>query len=432
VTESGRKLLISSLLLLIAGTLIGWAYGYPERGLLIATVLALLWQIRNLIAFERALQTGDFSAFRYGEGIWQQLFSRFRYERSRGDRYKARQRQLLKEIRRSTNAMPDGAVILNQANEIVMCNRAANTLAGLKPRKDRGQRLDNILRDPGISDLLGKNEATLAIDIESPVTDNAWLSCRVVPYGADQKLLLIRDVTERIRLYRMRRDFVANASHELRSPLTVIGGYLDSFADDKSIPSDLVQPIAQMQAQAQRMAAVIRDLLELSRLESSGYASFDETVDIAAMLASTRNAYTGVADTPTLEVVVESPSRLLGKSSEIESVIRNLVSNAIRHTPIDGKVTLLWRTRPAGGELVIRDTGEGISGEHLPRLTERFFRVDRGRARGDGGVGLGPAIVKHVLERHNAALQVSSEPGRGSEFSCVFPATRIAAALSQN
>lgn len=426
MTGAARKLVIGSVLLLAAGALIGWIYGHPERGLLIAAGAGLLWQLRNLIAFERALHSGDFTAFRSGEGIWQQLFSRFRYERARGDRYKARQRQLLKEIRKSTNAMPDGAVVLNKSNEIVVCNRAANTLAGLKPKKDRGQRLDNMLRDPGISQLLGKNDAAEAIDIASPLRDNAWLNCRVVPYGAEQKLLLIRDVTERIRLQRMRRDFVANASHELRTPLTVISGYLDSFADDKSIPEDLAYPISQMQAQATRMAAIIRDLLELSRLENSGQASTDSVVDVGALLASTHKHSAGRARSPDIEVRVETQAQLLGNSSEIESVISNLLSNAMRHTPADGRIVLSWRSAPDGCQLVVQDSGEGIAEEHIPRLTERFFRVDRGRARSDGGVGLGLAIVKHVLQRHGGSLQITSEPGKGSEFVCKFPARRIA------
>jgi len=425
MSEASRKFLFGLGAWLALGTAIGWIYGHPDRGLLLAALTALIWQARKLVQFDRSLHTRNFDAFRYGDGVWQQIFSRFKYERERGNRYKSRQRRLLKEIRKSTDAMPDGAVVLNQDNEIVICNRAANALAGLKPKKDRGRRLENILRDPGISRLLNNNDPTLAVDIESPVRDNAWLYCRVVPYGAEQKLVLIRDVTERIRLNRMRRDFVANASHELRSPLTVISGYLDSIAEDAALPGDLVGPVTQMQAQAKRMTSIIRELLELSRLESGGQAHLDETVDVGALLASVRKMYAAESNSAPIDIHIESQARLCANHSEIESLVGNLVSNAIRHTPPDGKISLYWRNIPDGAELSVRDTGEGIAEEHIPRLTERFFRVDRGRARSDGGVGLGLAIVKHVLERHEASLEVSSIPGQGSEFRCRFPASRI-------
>lgn len=423
--DSRRKLVLGVLLLLGAGALIGGIYGRAEIGLLVAALLALAWQVRQLLTFDRALHTGDFDAFRVGEGIWQQIFSRFSYEHERGSRYKSEHRRLLKEIRKSTNAMPDGAVIIDVDNEIIVCNRAAKALAGLKRKKDRGQRVDNLLRDPGVTQLLQVNDATQTIDIASPVKDGAWLNCRVVPYGAEQKLLLLRDVTDRIALNRMRRDFVANASHELRSPLTVITGYLDTMADDKALLSTWVQPVAQMQDQASRMAHIVTELLELSRLEGSGRASTEDIVDVVGLLAAGRRVYQGQAKIPSIEVECESQAQLRGNSSEIESVIGNLLSNAVRHTPADGKVTLAWRLGPDGADLVVSDTGEGVAEEHISRLTERFFRVDRGRARTDGGVGLGLAIVKHVLSRHDAELHISSQSGVGSKFRCHFPMERV-------
>jgi two-component system phosphate regulon sensor histidine kinase PhoR len=334
-------------------------------------------------------------------------------------------RQVLKEIRKSTNAMPDGAVILDDDNEIAVCNRAAKTLAGLKRKKDRGQRVDNILRDPKLTRLLAANDTTLTVDIPSPVRDGAWLNCRVVPYGIDQKLLLLRDVTERMVLNRMRRDFVANASHELRSPLTVMSGYLDTMAEDPELVTTWADPVRQMQEQAKRMTRIVAELLELSRLEGSGRASTDDTVDVGGLLASARKSCARGGDTPDIELDIESTAQLRGKSGEIESVVTNLLSNAIRHTPADGTITLAWHSDANGADLIVTDTGEGIADEHIPRLTERFFRVDRGRAREDGGVGLGLAIVKHVLGRHEADLGINSELGAGSEFRCHFPPERV-------
>ncbi len=419
-----RKLLGGLLALLASGAAIGWIYGRPEVGLLVAALAALGWQVYKLLAFDRALRTHDFEAFRFGDGIWEQIFARFAFHSERSQRHKLRYRQLLKEIRKSTDAMPDGAVVIDNNNEIVMCNKAAKLLAGLRPKKDRGQRVDNILRDPELTELLRSGDSDRSIDIASPVRVGDWLNCRVVPYGVDQKMLVLRDVTERLRLNKMRRDFVANASHELRSPLTVISGYLDSLADEEGL-SEWRMPITQMQSQARRMNMIITELLELSRLESAGRAGTTNLVDVSALVAATRKAFTsreGVAD-----IVTESDPelRIRGNSTQIESVITNLVSNAIRHTDADGLITVRWAAQGSRAVLTVEDTGEGIAAEHIPRITERFFRVDRGRSRDDGGVGLGLAIVKHILSRHDAVLSIDSVVGEGSTFRCEFPRSRV-------
>ena len=422
---SSRKLILGIAAILAAGGLIGWVYGHAAWGLLIAALIILVWQTRQLLSFNRAVHTRDFENFRYGEGIWQQMFSRYNYENERAVRAKREYRRLLKEIRRSTDAMPDGAVILDENNQIIMCNKAAKHLGGLKRKKDRGQRVDNILRDPKLTELLHSDAFAQEIEIPSPVKDEAWLNCRVVPYGANQKLLILRDITERIRLTKMRRDFVANASHELRSPLTVISGYLDSLSEESELQESWGQPIRQMQQQARRMNTVVSELLELSRLESAGRAGKDEAIDVGGLLAAAKKSYLGRDDAAAIEVDSQSKAQLLAAGNEIESLISNLLSNAVRHTPADGDITLTWRVDSDGAEIVVTDTGEGIPSDQIPRLTERFFRVHRGRAREDGGVGLGLAIVKHVLGRHDGELHVSSELGKGSEFRCRFPSERV-------
>jgi two-component system phosphate regulon sensor histidine kinase PhoR len=422
---SSRKFIAGVAGVLAAGGLIGWIYGHADWGLLIAALTMLFLQTRRLLAFSRALHTRDFEQFRYGEGIWQQMFARYSYEHERLLRMKREYRLLLKEIRRSTDAMPDGVVTLDDNNQIVMCNKAAKHLGGLKRKKDRGQRVDNILRDPKLTELLHSGPDAREIEIPSPVREDAWLNCRVVPYGANQKLLFLRDITERMRLTRMRRDFVANASHELRSPLTVIRGYLDSLAEDPELEKSWGQPIRQMQQQTRRMNTVISELLELSRLESAGRASKDESVDVGGLLATAKKSLQGQGRVAAIEIDSQSKAQLLASGNEIESLISNLLSNAVRHTPAEGKIVLTWQVDTEGGEIVVRDSGEGIPSEQIPRLTERFFRVHRGRSREDGGVGLGLAIVKHVLGRHDGELRVTSELGKGSEFRCRFPIERV-------
>ncbi len=425
MSEPARKFLIGVLLLLGAGGLVGWFYGHAAWGLLAAAMLALLWQVRQLLNFERALRTDDFIDFRTGEGIWEQIFSRVRFEKDQRLRYKTAYRQLLKEFRKSTNAMPDGAVILDASNEIVTCNRAAKALVGLKRKKDKGQRIDNMLRDPEISALVNSNDFDGDVEIESPINHDQCLNFRVVPYGAEQKLLLIRDVTERFRLSKMRRDFVTNASHELRSPLTVINGYLDTLAEDAEVPAVWKKPLSQMRNQGMRMSQILNEMLELSRLESSGPAGIEQSVDIADLLRRISDDFVRPEAAAEIVIVTETDASLLGIRTEIESVVSNLLSNAIRHTSVDGTITMFWRSLPEGAELIVSDTGVGIAAEDIPRLTERFFRADRGRSRDEGGIGLGLAIVKHVLARHNAELVVSSEPDSGSEFACRFPAERL-------
>lgn len=425
MSESARKFVVGILLFLAAGALIGWFYGQLFWGLLAATALALVWQTRQLLSFDRALRTDNFNDFRVGEGIWEQIAAKYRFERDRGLRHRASNRQLLREVRKSTNAMPDGAVVLDANNEIVACNRAAKGLAGLRRKKDRGQRIDNMLRDPKLIKLINSNDYQQSVEIPSPITDGDWLTCRVVPYGAEQKLLLLRDVTERIRLSKMRRDFVANASHELRSPLTVISGYLDGLAEAGDLPADWAKPVTQMRNQSLRMKKILSEMLELSQLEGARSASREENINVVQLLNDIRTDFERPADAAKIKVEAESSATLLGRQTEIESVVVNLLSNALRHTPQNGEINLIWKSTSDGADLIVKDTGDGVDPEHIPRLTERFFRVDRGRSRGEGGIGLGLAIVKHVLVRHDAELEIKSEPGSGSEFRCIFPPDRV-------
>lgn len=414
-------------MLLAIGALIGWLYGHADWGVLAAALLSLAWHLRHLLIFERALRTKNFEKLRYGEGgIWAQIYARVIHMRNRNKIHKKRYRQLIKEIRKSANALPDGAIILNEDFEIILCNLAAQTLAGFRPRQDRGLRVDNILRAPAFRRYLHSRNFEDAIEIPSPLRDDAWLTCRIVPYGANQRLLMIRDVTGRRHMTRMRREFVANASHELRSPLTVISGYLDTLASDGNAPEDWTRPLGQMQAQAARMNKIVTELLELSRLEGAGAATEDEVVDVAGLLAAAKKTFARQEGVPEIIVDVQSHARLHGSGAEIESVISNLLSNAIRYTPADGTITLRWVSDANGTQLSVVDTGSGIEAEHIPRLTERFYRVDSGRDREDGGVGLGLAIVKHVLERHAATLDISSTPRQGSAFNCRFPLERLA------
>jgi two-component system phosphate regulon sensor histidine kinase PhoR len=252
-----------------------------------------------------------------------------------------------------------------------------------------------------------------------------FLAFQLISYGEDQRLLMLRDVTREVRLEQMRKDFVANASHELRSPLTVVAGYLENFGSDPSL-GELGAPIAEMRRQTDRMTRIIEDLLELSRFEANDGPIKGQPIDVAAMAAMLRKDVLARPVHPRqVEVAIESGASLIGDEAMVQSAFSNLVDNAAKYTPPEGSVFIRWWVDQDGGHFSVRDTGPGIPSEHLPRLTERFYRVDPGRSRETGGSGLGLAIVKHALHRHGARLEIDSHEGRGSTFVCHFPADRL-------
>jgi two-component system phosphate regulon sensor histidine kinase PhoR len=340
--------------------------------------------------------------------------------------HKQRLVQLYRELRRSTAALPDGVIILSSQREIVWFNRQAARLLGLKRPVDVGLRIDNLIRAPEFVHYLHADDFALPLIIRPPVHADLFLSLQLVPYGVGQYLLLVRDVTRQMRLEATRKDFVANASHELRTPLTVISGYLDVLADDPSLDETWAGPIRDMRSQAQRMNTIIADLLELSRLEATDGEALREPVDVPRMLERLHRDALAGGDRPRhVSLELESECGLFGSTQELESAFTNLLVNGIKYTLSDGTVRMRWWTDDEGAYFSVIDNGIGIPAEHIPRLTERFYRVDAGRSRERGGSGLGLAIVKHALQRHGGWLDVQSIEGKGSTFTCHFPQQRI-------
>jgi len=360
-------------------------------------------------------------------GIWGDVVALVMRIYRRKQFHKRRIVQLFREFRRMTTAMPDGVVVMSAEREIEWFNRNAARLLHLRRKVDYGQRIDNLIRQPDFSRYLERGDFSHAVPLRSPVDASVHLSLHVVAYGAGQQLLLVRDVTRQARLEAMRKDFVANASHELRSPLTVISGYVDALADDPSIDGAWRAPLEEMRRQAERMRAVVDALIELSRLEASGGEAGSDPVDVGGMLSLLRRevlARDGKAREITL--ALETEARLLGSDAELHSIFSNLISNAVKYTPPGGRIDIRWWSDAEGAHFSVADTGVGIAPEHLPRITERFYRVDPGRARATGGSGLGLAIVKHALQRHGATLEIESKEGVGSRFTCHFPLRRVA------
>ena len=406
----------------LGGLLIG------QVALAVALVLAVML-VRQLYMLERVRQwlrrdrvdLAPDAGGAWGEliGLVGRLFRRKQY-------HKRRMLQLLRELRSSTAAIADGVVMLTPAAEILWFNRAAARLLHLRGRTDIGLRVDNLVRRPEFVEYLRSGKYTTPVIVQAGGLSDQYLHFQIVPYGAGQLLLMVRDVTQQARLEEMRKDFVANASHELRSPLTVISGYLETLSQDESVDPNLRGPIDAMRRQALRMTAIVHDLLELSRLEAEEGAPTGEPVDVGGLLGRLRSDLLArLNQTRDVQILVDSSDRLLGVEAQLHSAFGNLLENAAKYTAPDGTIAMRWWRDEQGGHLSVRDTGIGIAAAHIPRLTERFYRVDPGRSRASGGSGLGLAIVKHVLQRHGARLQIESEEGKGSTFSCHFPPGRL-------
>ncbi len=412
--------------ILLLGLCIGLLIGPILPWILGAACLYLGWQLLNLYRLDRWLRLRSQIDPPAIGGIWGDIIGQVVRLHRRKNYHKQRLVQLYRELRHSTTALPDGVIILSKQREIVWFNRQAARLLGLRRSIDVGLRIDNLIRSPEFAHYLHGDDFAIPLVIRPPVQLDCYLSLQLVPYGGGQSLLLVRDVTRQMRLEAMRKDFVANASHELRTPLTVISGYLDTLADDATIDRAWEGPIRDMRAQAQRMNAIIADLLELSRLESTDGEAPREPIDVPHMLERMqRDALASMEGPRHVLLELESPNGLYGASHEIESAFTNVLVNGLKYTLAGGTVRMRWWTDEEGAYFSVTDTGIGIPAEHIPRLTERFYRVDAGRSRGQGGSGLGLAIVKHALQRHSGWLEVESIEGKGSTFTCHFPPQRI-------
>ncbi len=408
---------------------LGWLVGSVWGGLACALALHLGWVLAQLFRLEWWLRHRSFADPPDVGGVWGEIVAQIVRLHRRKRFHKQRFVQLMRQLQRSTAALPSGVVILNAQREIVWFNRTAGELLDLRRTADLGMRIEHLLREPQFIRYLAGGDYSNSVVIRPPAGEDAYLSLQVAPYGDGQLLLLVSDVSRQMRLEAVRRDFVSNASHELRSPLTVISGYLETLGQDPALDDELRGPVAEMQRQAERMTGMIRDLLELSRLEESDAASGGASIDVPAMLALLRKDVLARPIRPRdVRVRIDSVAQLIGDEPEIHSAFSNLVDNAAKYTPPEGSIEMRWWVDEDGGHFAVSDTGMGIPKEHIPRLTERFYRVDAGRSRGTGGSGLGLAIVKHVLQRHGARLEVQSELGSGSTFTCHFPPERVSAA----
>jgi two-component system phosphate regulon sensor histidine kinase PhoR len=402
-----------------------WAWLWAAAALVLAALLA--HHLRHFRKLRRWLAHPEPGEVPEGSGAWEEVLTALhRYERA-ASRREHELAEALTRLQRAAQAMPDGVVLLDAEGAIEWCNDNAAALLGLDARGDVGRPIANLVREPAFVEALAAppQQAGRLVQLAEGAT---LLSVRLIPYGEAQRLMLVRDVTQAERVETMRRDFVANVSHELRTPLTVFAGFLETVRELKLDPQRMRDYLAMMDEQARRMRRIIDDLLALSLLESAPPPPL-ERVRVAPLLERLRaDAVALSAGRHTVSLDAAPSIDLLGAESELASAFGNLVSNAVRYTPPGGAVRLIWRDGREGASFSVEDTGPGIAPEHIPRLTERFYRVDRGRSRETGGTGLGLAIVKHALGRHHATLEIDSELGKGSRFTARFPAQRTAPA----
>ena len=393
---------------------------------LLACAALLLNHLSQVRALRNWLQQPAAESVPMGRGVWSDIFGElYRMQR----RQRASESQLsasLEDFRQAGAAMPDGLMILNPADRIEWCNPMAEQHFGLDARRDVGQSATFLVRQPQFLAYLRARSYSEPLTLRQSRGADYVLSIQLVPYGNQQKLIISRDITDLERVETMRRDFIANVSHELRTPLTVLGGFLETIAESGAGNADLLRrSLPLMSDQALRMQRLVEDLLTLSRLESSHNPPREEDIDVPRLAHELyREALALSGGRHRLLLDVASSAWLRGAEVEVRSAFSNLISNAVRYTRDDGEITISWRRRAEELSFTVTDSGIGVARQHIPRLTERFYRVDRSRSRESGGTGLGLAIVKHVMSRHQGRLEIDSQPGRGSTFTAVFPASR--------
>lgn len=407
----------------------GW-FTHAETAWLLFIAGALVYLATHIYWIHRLYQWALKPSLNFmpnGKGIWEDIFANLYHEMRRHSRSQSQLSSTLERLRHATSALPDGVVVLNNRNEIEWFNEPAIQRLGLKRHHDENQPIYYLLRQAEFVEYLQAENYSEPLKLKSWRSPDVTLELQIIPFASKQRLLICRDVSAIEKTEVMRRDFIANVSHELRTPLTVIGGFLETISDMQGEVSPDIQPyFDMMQSQTTRMRRIIEDLLTLSRLENNVTLKDEADIDMPALLKQLQKDAQALSQGQhTVSLHMETTVNLRGSYNELLSALSNLTSNAVRYTPAQGKIDIYWQMRGEDVVFAVQDTGIGIEPQHLPRLTERFYRVDSGRSRDTGGTGLGLSIVKHILHHHQASLQVESEPGQGSRFQIVFPAQRV-------
>jgi two-component system phosphate regulon sensor histidine kinase PhoR len=416
--HSTRWLSIATLLLVI-----GWLTDYLVWTITLTLGAYSLWHIVNAWRLNVWMRNPD-REIPESRGIWREIFDGIKDKQKQILNQKQQHISMIGDFQNLTDAFPDATLVINQEGRITWFNTAAEEQLGLKKPGDFGQAVTNLLRSSVFFEwFTAQNGNRKPLHIPSPQNENIWLEVSTVDFRLDQTLIILRDITEFHNVEQIRRDFVANISHELRSPLTVILGYLELLQDhpEKSVS----MAVDRMLGQAAQTQVLLNDLLELSKLQSDEVHGIEEEIDIPAVLKQLKEQTEELSQgRHEFFFDIQPDLRLSDITANLESAFSNLIANAVKYTPDGGKIRVGWGDSPDGPQLTIRDSGIGIPNRDIPRVTERFYRVGSDRARQTGGSGLGLAIVKHALNSHDATLLIESELGEGSTFTCTFPISR--------
>lgn len=409
------------------GLLVAWFTPFPLPVIILVLLGYIIWMLYKLRQLQNWLTNGyKPSEMPDSDGAWEQIAYLFHKAQQKSAERKRKQQEVLIRFNNILSVLPDAAILLDADNHIEWANKSANKLLGIDGTNDKGQRIENLLRNPELHKLLAEN-SNHKVTFPSPRNANMTLRAKILPLQAGSRVLSVRDISEGTQLQKTRKAFIANASHELRTPLTVLMGYMELFENDPELPAHLLPPLQQSREQANRMQQIISDMLTLSRLESQETTPLmGNRIDVPALLESSVQAIRDtLANGHRIDTLIEPDLCVCGSEQDIASVITNLLANAVKHTPAGTLIRVRWESDIDDKAcLSVEDNGPGIPEQHLPHLTERFYRVDAGRSRASGGTGLGLAIVKHVMQWHNGKLTIESKPGR-TVFRACFPAERV-------
>ena len=427
MSQIALKELLRFVATLVVSALIGVVFDLTFVFLFLASSAYFLWYLSRLSKLARWVENKK-SDIPESTGLWGEIFDHIYHLQKRNKKQKKKLASALSRFQQVVAALPDGAVILQKGDIIEWCNDSAKRLLGVRSPHDNGQVITNLVRTPDFASYLEDEYFIEPLEMYSPVNHDISLNIRVVPYGKEQRLLLARDMTKIHRLEQARKDFVANASHELRTPLTVMNGYLEIMTgDEQEALMPYKNAVSSMHQQSLRMQNIVEDLLLLSKLENATNSETADEVEVDALVNDIASEARSLGNEKKQNIVVESEciALLKGNYKELFSAVSNLAFNAVHYTPVGGQITLRCKQHEDGMSISVVDTGIGVAPQHIPRLTERFYRIDAARSRDTGGTGLGLAIVKHVLMRHQGHLSIESEVGKGSTFTCHFPTTQL-------
>ena len=422
---SWKRLCFELILCCIPALILGAVIGYLPWFLLAAVTGLLIWHFWNLLRLSWWLWVDRSMTPPPGSGSWEPLLYGLHQMQMRNKKRRRELGSLIKRFRSGAESLPDAVVLTTEEGAMFWCNGLAQQLLGLRWPDDNGQNILNLLRYPEFAQYLKKRDFTRPHNLV--MNSGRHLEIRVMPYSDQQWLMVARDVTQMHQLEGARRNFFANVSHELRTPLTVLQGYLEMMQEQTLEGAPREKALHTMREQTQRMEGLVKQLLTLSRIEAAPTLALNETIDVPMMLRMLeREAQTLSQQQHQLTFEVDNSLKVRGSTDELRSAISNLVYNAVNHTPPGTHITVRWQHAPTGAEFSVEDDGPGIGPEHIPRLTERFYRVDKARSRQTGGSGLGLAIVKHAINHHDSRLDIVSTPGKSTRFSFVIPERLIA------